>query len=46
MLSCFLPQANVPGTVTVALSRSPIPSAPVLGTSLCHFEYFADLNEM
>ena len=46
LLSCFLPQASVPGVVTVALSRSPILSAPVLGTSLCRFEYFTDLNEM
>ena len=46
MLSCILPRANVPGTVPITLSRGPNLSAPVLGTSLCHFEYFTDLNEM
>jgi len=46
MLSCRLPPASVPGTVKVTLSRSPNPNAPIMGTSLCTFEYMTELNEM
>jgi hypothetical protein len=46
VLLCSLPHASVPGTVTVALSRSPNASAPIMGTSLCRFEYVTDLKEM
>ena len=45
-LLCSLPQASVPGIVPVNLRRSPDLSAPVMGKSLCKFEYFTDLNEM
>ena len=46
VLSCSLPQASVPGLVPVNLRRSPNLSAPVIGVSLCKFQYFTDLNEM
>jgi hypothetical protein len=46
MLFCPLPPASVPGTVTVALSRSPNSHAPVLGTSICQFEYLTEFSEM
>ncbi len=46
VLLCSLPQASVPGTVTVTLRRSPNRNAPFIGTSLCTFEYITDINEM
>ena len=46
LLLCTLPAASAPGTVTVALSRSPNPNAPVMGTSLCKFEYMTEYKEM
>ena len=46
LLSCYLPPTNVPGTVQIALTRSPDLNAPVLGKSFCHFEYFTHLSEM
>ena len=45
-LWCSLPHASVPGTVPVTLRRSPNLNAPVMGTSLCKFEYVADFTEM
>jgi hypothetical protein len=41
---CRRLQATGLGTVTVALSRSPNPGSPVLGTSLCQFEYVTDFS--
>ena len=46
VLLCTLPQASAPGKVPVTLRRSPNRDAPVIGTSLCQFEYITDLNEM
>ena len=45
-LLCSLPQSSVAGMVPVSLRRSPNLNAPVMGTSLCQFEYITDLNEM
>ena len=45
-LLCALPQASAPGWVPVTLRRSPNLNAPVMGTSLCKFEYVADFTEM
>ncbi len=46
VLLCSLPLASVPGTVPVTLRRRPNRNAPVIGESLCTFDYITDLNEM